>query len=137
MLLKMSAADLDNIKQSPELTTKLQPLQYGTLFTLRLKTRIESYEGQPRQKTSVAADGEPRTLRIEALRGSLDWLGSRFFTQLLVRPSNVRRLQHNVFDPPLALFVLLFTPAVELLQHRGGGAEGASDAPGALRLLTL
>ena len=28
VLLKMSAADLDNIKQSPELTTKLQPLQY-------------------------------------------------------------------------------------------------------------
>jgi replication factor A1 len=100
VLLKMSAADLDNIKQSPELTTKLQPLQYGTLFTLRLKTRIESYEGQPRQKTSVigvepvsAAEAGQKALQtLQGLYGGLSPDQQAAVKELLAGPTSLREV---------------------------------------------
>jgi len=98
VLLNMTATDLDNIKHSPELTNKLQPHQYGTLWNLRLKTRVETYEGMPRPKTSVigvepvnaAESGQKALQTLQGLYGGLSPDQQAAVKELLAGPTSLR-----------------------------------------------
>jgi len=100
VLLNMTATDIDNLKHSPELQNKLQPLQYGTLWNLRLKTRMEVYEGMPKSKTSVigvdpvsAAEAGQKVLQtLQGLYGGLSPDQQAAVKELLDGPTSLKEL---------------------------------------------
>jgi len=107
VLLKMTATELDNIKASPELQTKLQPLQYGTLWSLRVKTRMEMYEGMPKTKTSVVGAepvnvseaGQKALQTLQGLYGGLSPDQQAAVKELLAGPQNLRELNGGLSFP--------------------------------------
>merc|ERR1719316_2325562 len=83
----MTATDLDNMKHSPELQMKLQPLQYGNLWSLQCKTQVLSAE-----PVNVAEAGQKALQALQGLYGGLSPDQQAAVKELLTGPTSLREV---------------------------------------------